>query len=137
MVRPADIKLEILDSTYTEDLNGNRKFTIKIEFSMGRTSQRNWFEYYVQKNPTAYLQLETSDGIKTSLLQKDISINWVKIVRAQYVYPTNEFSFEVTGKENLPNNIMKGIVYMTADKNPVSTTISIQKTLESQIPESE
>ena len=137
MVRPADIQLEILDSTYTEDLNGNRKFTIKIKFSTGRTLEREWFNYYVQKNPTAYLQLETSDGIKTSLSQRDISIKWSKVVRGFIVYPVNEFSFEVTGKQNLPTNIMRGTVYMTADRNPVSTTISIQKTLESQIPESE
>ena len=137
MVKPATIQLEILDSTYTEDLNGNRKFTIKIEFSTGRTLEREWFLYYVQKNPTTYLQLETLDGIKTSLSQKDISINWSKVVRGFVVYPVNRIDFEVTGKENLPNNIMKGTIYMTADRNPVSNTISIQKTLQSQIPESE
>ena len=126
------IQLQILDSTYTEDLNGNRKFTIKIKFDTNFT-ERNWFEFYVQKNPTTYLQLETLDGIKTSISQKDITIKWKKVVRGQAIYPINEFSFQVTGKENLPDNIMIGTVYMWTDGQAVSYSISTKKTLESQI----
>ena len=132
MVRPSLIQLQILDSTYTEDLNGNREFTIKIKFDTNFT-ERNWFEFYVQKNPTTYLQLETLDGIKTSISQKDITIKWKKVVRGQAIYPINEFSFQVTGKENLPNNIMIGTVYMWTDGQAVSYSISTKKTLESQI----
>ena len=132
MVRPSLIQLQILDSTYTEDSNGNRKFTIKIKFDTNFT-ERNWFEFYVQKNPTTYLQLETLDGIKTSISQKDITIQWKKVERSKITYPVNEFSFQVTGKENLPDNIMIGTVYMWSDGQPVSYSISTKKTLESQI----
>jgi hypothetical protein len=131
MVAPSLIQLQILDSTYTEDSNGNRKFTIKIKFDTNFT-EKSWFDYYVQKDPTAYLQLETVDGTKTSISQKNIVINWKKVERGQVIYPVNEFDFTVTGIDNLPNNIMRATVYMWSDMKPVSYSISIQKTLQSQ-----
>ena len=126
------IQLQILDSTYTEDPSGNRNFSIKIKFDVN-ISEKSWFQTYVQKDPTAYLQLETVQGIKTSISQQNISINWKKVIRGQVILPVNEFSFNVTGIDNLPNNIMRATVYMWSDMKPVSYTISTQKTLESQI----
>ena len=52
---------------------------------------------------------------------------------AQVILPVNEFSFNVTGIDNLPDNIMRATVYMWSDMKPVSYTISTQKTLKSQI----
>ena len=74
------IQLQILDSTYTEDPSGNRNFSIKIKFDVN-ISEKSWFQTYVQKDPTAYLQLETVQGIKTSISQQNISINWKKVIR--------------------------------------------------------
>lgn len=126
------IQLQILDSTYTENSNGNRNFSIKIKFDVN-ISEKSWFQTYVQKDPTAYLQLETVQGIKTSISQKNISINWKKVIRGAVILPVNEFSFNVTGIDNLPDNIMRATVYMWSDMKPVSYTISTQKTLKSQI----
>ena len=126
------IQLQIVNSSYTQDSNGNRNFKIDIKFDTNVT-EKTYNDSWVQKNPTAYLQLSTLDGTVTKLVEKNIIVKWKTVYRGTAIPPVgNEFSFSVSGNEALPNDIMRAQVYLWNDMKPVSYSISVQKTLESQ-----
>ena len=127
--------ISVNNSEYTENENGERKFEIS-----GTASQRHterWFNnFYVSKNPHVVANFYNSNGEETSRSKSgNIYNNFITIGKFNPSPVVKNWSINVSGINNLPDDIMTVKLIARADNSGASNVVTITKTLVSNISE--
>jgi len=130
----SNFNISVSNSEYIEDINGNRTFVIKGLARDTLGSERRFRERFTKKSANMVGQVMTLDGKITTVVQQGQVYNqWMTPHKSTPIPIPRDFTVQIKGNENLPDDIMQVKLIVRADNYGASNVLTITKTLISNI----